>query len=200
MANHYILGIGHPITESEDTEPPAVYQRDANGNVMGLVQPSGSTLPLVLTLASTGVIASVTGTVSETALRTIPIPDGAMGANSRLVIKPVWQYTNSANNKIIAVKIGASLGGATTYYTRTRTTSNAEMPLIEIVNRGAVNSQVILYGQSGGYAVAQAANNITATYDFATASTNIYVTGTLANTGETIQLDSLWVDIVNPYQ
>lgn len=41
MANHYILGIGHPVTESEETAPPAVYATDTSGNVTGLVGPDG---------------------------------------------------------------------------------------------------------------------------------------------------------------
>lgn len=176
----------------------AYISTDDNGNVTGLVGPGG-TYAVLLTLICTAAPVSVTGTTDKTVLRTVAIPDGAMGANSILRIRPIWNYTNSANNKSIGVGIGTAPASVTNIYARTRTTTAADLPLIELQNRNNVASQIIRYSQAGTYTTATSSANATSTINFSTSGMNLYIYGTLTNTGETITLESVHVEIINPY-
>lgn len=155
--------------------------------------------PAVITLASTGVITTVTGTTAETALYTVAIPDGIMGPNSAMRIEPVWSFTNSVNNKIIRIRIGATIAGSFVHE-RTRTAASLESPLIVLANRGVRNVQANSYTAVGNYV-----NNSTGVVgalgvDFAAAGLNLYVTGQLANTSESISMEALMVSVLNPYR
>jgi hypothetical protein len=155
--------------------------------------------PAVITLASTGVITTVTGTTAETALYTVAIPNGIMGPNSAMRIEPAWSYTNSSNSKSLRLRIGATMAGPIVY-DRTRNTSSLESPLIVLINRGVQNVQVNVYAPTGSYG--NNAPNFVGTnaFDFAAAGLNFYVTGQLTNTGESISLEALMVSVLNPYR
>lgn len=149
-------------------------------------------------LFDSAVAVALTGTLTKTALATVDVPAGVMGPNSTLRVLPVWSYTNSANNKVIGVEVGTAMPG-TTIYMRTRTTTAGEMPLIEVKNRGVKSSQINKYSSGSSYSTAQAAAPSTHTIDFNQA-TKVFVYGTLANVGETITLESLLVEVLNPYK
>ena len=149
-------------------------------------------------LFDSAVAVAVTGTLTKTVLATVGVPAGVMGPNSTLRVLPVWSYTNSANNKVFGVEVGTAMPG-TTIYMRTRTTTASEMPLIEVQNRGAKSSQISKYAATSSYATAQASPPTTHTIDFNVAQ-NVFVYGQLANVGETIALEALRVEIVNPYK
>lgn len=148
-------------------------------------------------IGQSGVPSSVTGTADETVLFSCYVPPTLIGPNSRIEIRPSWNYTNSANNKVLAVKVGTSLGGATTLYTRTRTTSNAESPLIVQQMRGSLASQTRPYSGTGSYTTSVGTAPETGTIDYSLGQT-IYITGDLANTGETITLESVQIKICGP--
>jgi len=143
-------------------------------------------------LAQSAVAASVTGTLTETVLATIPIPAGAMGVNGMLRVTALWSYTNSANTKTARYRLsGQSLGFVAV------TTSSSSKTQAEIANRGALNSQV-----SGvGALVLPFTNSASAVQTFAidmSVSQNITLTGLLTNVGETITLESYTVELLNP--
>lgn len=147
-------------------------------------------------LAQSGVASSVTGTTSETTLLSVYVPPALLGPNSRIEIRPTWSYTNSANNKTFAVKAGLTLGAATTIYSRTRTTSAGEMPLIAIQMRGSLTTQLTPYSPAGNYSINTTAASVI-TVDFS-AGVFLFFSATLANTGETITLDAVQVKICGP--
>lgn len=139
-------------------------------------------------LGRSGVASSVTGTVSETALATVVVPAGAMGLNGGLLVKSAWNYTNSANNKVLRVRFGAGLAG-TAIYQSTLTTTASLSDERRIRNRNNASSQVssLAAATNGGFGTSTAAMT-TAAINTAAAA-DVVLSGTLANTGETITLE-----------
>ena len=140
--------------------------------------------------AATGM--SVTGTTSETTLASIVIPAGLLGVNGVLRITSLWTYTNSVNNKTLKVNFGG-----TTWFNQAQTTTASAQSMTIIRNRGVVNSQVGYAISAGSAFGSTSVANPTAAID-TTASQTITITGTLANTGETITLESYIVELLNP--
>lgn len=91
---------------------------------------------------SRGAHADFTGTGSdaETVLATIPIKGGTLHKDGRLNVKAFFTVTNSANDKIIKVRLGGISGDV--MYTKTATTVDMVDFDLEIANRGVANSQV----------------------------------------------------------
>lgn len=152
-------------------------------------------------LQTSGVKVNLTGTTTTTLLATVALPDGIMGPNSALQIEPAFNWTSSANNKTITISVGQTLGGATTIFTRTRTTTG-DLPLIRMINRGVQNSQIEVFSGLGTYGT-NSANFLvenTRTVDFSQNTLNIYITGTLVNSSESIDLNALMVSVINAYR
>ena len=143
-------------------------------------------------LAASGASASHTGDTNETALATVTVPAGAMGANGALRITALWSYTNSANTKIFRCRFGNGLSG-TAFINTTATTTAASRLFTTIQNRNATNSQIA--GSAGGNFTATTTANVTGTID-TTASQSVTLSGLLASSGETITLESYVVELL----
>jgi len=152
----------------------------------------GIGLPASGVLKQSAVPASVTGTVSETTLATIAVPAGAMGLNGAIQIISRWTFNNTANNKTLRVKFAGTdfLG-----YSATNSATGEILTIIQ--NRGVANSQIGDRLAVSGALGTTTANWVTSAID-TTVSQNITLTATLANTGETITLESYQVQILNP--
>lgn len=150
-----------------------------------------------LLLAQTAVAVPHTGDTSKTLLYSVDIPANLLGPSSSLEIRPYWSYTNSANNKLCIVEIGPNSGSTVVPWTRTRTTSEGEGPHILLMNRGALNSQIMVHSSTGDAGTAFGAAYATYAIDFSVQNT-IFVYGTLANSGETITLEALRVAVHGP--
>lgn len=156
----------------------------------GLLIPRG---PQILLVDATPASCSSTGV--DEVLSSVVIPAGLLGPNAILRIEPAWIFSNSANAKIVSVKTA----GGVTLFSRTRTTSASETPLIVAVNRGAVNSQVYPYaGPTNGTAGYQSAGSIatleTTAIDFS-ASQTINIIGQRGNGADTLRLDYVMVSV-----
>lgn len=143
-------------------------------------------------LGMSAVAASVSSGTAEVTLATISVPANALGANGRLRITTTWSYTNSANNKTMRVKFGA-----TTFVSVVTTTTAALRHQIDISNVNATNSQkgfvtglATAFGESSS-ALQTGANDTTAALD-------ILITGQPATGGETITLESYLVELIRP--
>jgi len=151
--------------------------------------------PIRILGASAATGASVTGTVTETALATITVPAGAMGLNGIIRVTPLFSYTNSANNKTLRVRLGGIGGPA--FLSNAATTTLLAQPIVLIRNRGVANSQV-------GFTAATFSSVGITTGALATgsvdtsAATTVVISGQLANTGETITLESYLVELIVP--
>lgn len=143
-------------------------------------------------LAQSAVAASVTGTTSETALATIVVPAGAMGANGAVRITTLWSHTNSANNKLLRIRFGGASG--TSYLGNNLTTTATLNHVLVISNRNAANSQI------GGYASATPIGSSTGAAITSSADTSldtsIVISGQLADSGETITLERYVVEVL----
>lgn len=130
---------------------------------------------------------AVTGTVNETTLATVTIPAGVMGISGGIEIRTVWSVTNSANAKTLRVRFG---GGAGTAYVSIGVTTSATVSDIHrIRNRGAANSQVSSFASAAGSFTTTGGAIVTSSVD-TTAAVDVVITGQLANSGETITLES----------
>lgn len=140
-------------------------------------------------LAADAVAASVTGTTAETTLATVTLPAGIMGTKGILMIDLVWSFTNSANAKIMRVRLGTAQ-----MMSRSVTDSVMERDIITIQNRGAANSQVGGHANHAGMVGTVAAAAFTGTVNTAVAQT-ITFDATLALTTETITLERYFVEV-----
>lgn len=146
-------------------------------------------------LQQSAAAAALTGTTTETALATISIPGNAMGANGSIVIHSSWSHTNSANNKNARARIGGISGTVFMNYTDTTTATLTD--LRHIANRNATNSQAVSAsngGATGGFGAS--ASTLSAPAQDTTANFDIVLTGQLANSGETITLESYRAELI----
>lgn len=134
---------------------------------------------------------SVTGTTTETTLASVSVPAGAMGPNGVLRVTSLWKYPNSANNKTLKVQMGG-----VNFVNVVPTTTNSFQAITTIANRNAANSQVSPSSSAAadGAMGTEGANPTTGAVDTAAAQTLTFK-ATLANTGETITLESYLVEL-----
>jgi hypothetical protein len=143
----------------------------------------------VRVLAAAGTAIPHTGTVAKTTLATITVPP--MGPNDRLRISTLWSMTNSANNKTFSIDLAG-----TNFMAVVHTASTTFKDTREIVNRGSSASQVCFPAAAAG---ANNTGSAVSTGTVATSSaTALTLSGTLANTGETITLEAYTVELIKP--
>lgn len=136
---------------------------------------------------------SVTGTTSETALRTTTIPANLLGINGGIYAMMTATQTNSGNNKTLRLRLGGISG--TAFYNLAQSTISQWSSVCRFRNAGAANSQ-----QSGSNPGATAGLGalalayVTGAVD-TTAAQDVVVSGELATSGETFSLREydLWV-------
>lgn len=138
-------------------------------------------------LAKSSVAASHTGNTTETTLATVSIPAGAMGPNGRVRITSLWSATNNANNKSMRHKFGG-----TNYFAQNMSTQQGWRHETEIANRNAANSQV---GNTSNVFGSQAAAPNTSAVD-TTSAVTVLITGQLANSADTVTLESYRVEVL----
>lgn len=139
---------------------------------------------------STNASVSVTGTVDQTELGTVTLPGGLVSANGILEISSFWTMTNSANNKIIKIKLGQTsdpVTGGSSFVNRTETTISIHQYLCILRCSNSLNVQKAISSTISTGLGSTTASNFTNTYDLST-DKKIFFTGQLANTGETITL------------
>lgn len=163
---------------------------EADGLVPGYVpNAAGSTVSTVL--GQSAIAQSVTGTVTETTLASLNIPGGMMGPSGVLRITALFTVTNSANNKTLQVKLGG-----TSFFAPVLTTSASAQAVVFIRNRGVQNSQIAAAPTGTTFGIgASTVANVTGAVNTALTQPLI-ITGTLANTGETITLEGFAVEVL----
>ncbi|WP_276200310.1 glycosyl hydrolase family 28-related protein [Chelatococcus sp. XZ-Ab1] len=140
-------------------------------------------------IAQSAVAVSHTGDTSEAVLANIIVPANRMGKNGRLRVTAHWSCSNSANNKITRVRFGGSQAAAVT-----NTTVAQQKMQIEIANRNSLSSQIVsIPGSSAG--VGQTATSVTTLSIGTDADRSVALTAELANSGETVTLQSYVVEL-----
>lgn len=155
------------------------------------------TQPQVRILGASAVAVSCPADTSEDVLATIPMAAGIMGVNGVLRITSLWTVTNSANNKTLTVRCGASGSGLTgDIWGQTVQTTVAAMRMQnQIQNRNSAASQVLLSGVGTGGWGTTTAGVATSTRNTAVA-TDIVFTGQKASAGETLTLESYLIELI----
>jgi hypothetical protein len=132
-------------------------------------------------LSSSAVSASCMTTGMDETLASFTIPGGLLGVNSILQIEPLWTFGSSTNNKILKVKIAGA-----TVYSATRTTSSKEGPLVVLMNRNSLSSQIQPY--DNGYVTAGSGTPATYAIDFST-NVTVQITGQRASSSDALTLE-----------
>lgn len=140
-------------------------------------------------LAQSAVPASVTNTVQETVLATIPIPAGALGSNGAIRISAMWTGTSSSNGKVTRARLGGvSIWGVNL------TNQGSEFALSVTANRNNVASQITTPTVGPGTST----NAFVLTSVDTSADVTLTLTGTLSNASETLTLESYCVEVITP--
>lgn len=143
---------------------------------------------VILGMSAVAVVCPVDA--NEDILATIAVPAGLLGPNGYLRATTGWSMTNSANNKTLRLKLGATL-----IWSSVQTTVASLSQMSVIANRGAANSQVSPTQASLGgstFGVSTGALS-TAAIDTA-AGTSVVVTGQKVTAGETLTLESYLIE------
>ena len=143
-------------------------------------------------LGSSAIAVPLTGTTSETALATITIPAGAMGANGILRVSPLWSYTANANNKTLRCRLGGLAG--TIMSTLSVTTLGYLRQHYLIHNRNSAASQIA--GSAVGGTVTSSVANQTGTINTAAAQ-DLVISVQLADGADTVTLESYVVELLH---
>ena len=142
-------------------------------------------------LAASGVAVPHTGDTAETVLGTVAIPAGAIGPNGMIRVTTLWSVTNSANNKVLRARLGG-IGGTQFFSTTQTTVATYNDPVRLIQNRNSQSSQIGRGASTTG--AGSTAAVVTGTID-TSAAQDLVFTGTLANSGETVTLESFLVEL-----
>lgn len=153
-------GAGWYWTVMSSTTAGTVYNNVYSSGDPKLASPGYATAGTAISSGAT----SYTQSTSEVTALQFTVPGGSMGPNGRIETWWNGQNNNSANNKIYAYKLGGS-----TLWTRTRTTSTYENPLIATWNMGGNTLQNT--GDPAGPLTAQTSGNTQTTVNTALDST-----------------------------
>lgn len=140
-------------------------------------------------LAASAVAVPLTGTTDETALATIAIPAGAIGANGQLRITMHWSATNDASGKTIRVRLGGLAG--TALWTNNVTSSATARMQAYIANRNSAASQI---GSNISAFSTSSGGIVTATVNTALAQ-DLVISGQHADGTDTMTLESYSVEL-----
>ena len=158
---------------------------NALGSLIG-IEGGGVTYSLiqypVQLLKSSGTAVSSTTTGADDVLASYVIPAGTMGVNSQLQIEPCWDYTSSANNKILKVIVGGVV-----IFNRTRALFLRDAPLVVLMNKNSLTSQIAPYDNQPGYLAAMSNSSVSYAIDFSVDVT-VQITGKRTNAGDTLAL------------
>ena len=142
-------------------------------------------------LAASGAAVSHTGDTLEAVLATITVPAGAIGASGVLRITTVWTMTNNANTKTARLRFGGA--GGTIYSQVAGSTVPTVRIQAQIHNRNSAAAQVGFISTGPGFGFA-AGSLVTSAVD-TSAAADLVITGQLANSADTITLESILVEI-----
>jgi len=137
--------------------------------------------------------ANHTGTTAETALRTIAIPAGYIGANGILRVWSLWDVANSGNNKTLRIRLGGLAG--TAFMTTVLTTADIHADLRMIFNRANAALQIgpplTLAGGLGSLDSTIATGSVNTAV-----AVDLVFSAELANSGDTARLNAYSVEVL----
>ncbi len=147
-------------------------------------------------LCSSGAQHSTGSDITEDILATCAIPAGTLTANGCIVVDAIWNYTNSANNKVLKVHANTDAAtDGTPYLSTVVTTSSQFHTNTKLCGANSISSQV-----GGAQAGTYSANSGTVPTSSITTSGSwdIVLTGQKTSSVETLTLDEYQV-VVLPF-
>ncbi len=137
---------------------------------------------------------SYTGGTGKQTLTTLTIPaKHGLVAGSRILIGTLWSFTGANNNRRMQIALGATDFMDVT----AASTVLSEWRQIEIFVRTPASSQIaMLKGASTGWGTNTSAP--TSSSEDLSAGFTITVSGTLTNGSDSIAIEAIYVDIINP--
>lgn len=156
----------------------------------------GSTWGLVgglCVLAHSGVAVSAGAVTTEETLFSMTIPGGSMGPNGALRVTTLFTTTNSANNKTMRIKLGATAFAAQVG------TTNATFENIPqtIRNRGSEASQVT-FPTANAHTGTATGSAITTGTENTAIDLVLSITGQKATGAEVLTLESYTIELIRP--
>ncbi len=127
---------------------------------------------------------SVTGTTTETTLATFTIPANAMGANGFVEIQFAPTWTNSANAKIINIRLNGVM-----FWFAQQTTNSGLRAVVTVFNTNSATAQIGPAQTPNGLGVITAPSPTIGAINTA-ADVAVTITGTLASAADTISLQA----------
>jgi len=172
-----------------DTGPPGLQGQQGIQGERGI---PGDTTLKILDMSAQAI--SRTGSTAEGTLKSITIPANWMGIDGGVRLTAYFSMPSSANNKTFRVRFSGAAG--TIFASEVYTTSVTAKLVVEIKNRGAKNTQ--LGGPIDLHFTGASSSAIIATAVDTSVDTTLVITGQLANSGETIKLESYMVELMQP--
>jgi hypothetical protein len=134
-----------------------------------------------------------TGTTSETAIVTLPLPASTLGTDGIIRVRTFWTVTNSANVKTARVRLGGLAG--TLMQTAPVTTNATMITETLIFNRASSASQYASgFANRGTDGLQQTTTVQTGTVNTAVAQ-DLVITAQLASAGESMTLEAYIIEI-----
>lgn len=196
MAGLYAADGSYNVTVVDGTAFVGVYAPDGSYNVtvinQATPQETARALSTWYVADASAAQVSLTGSTSETVLKTVTIPANSLGPNGVLNVTFFVSYPNNANTKTLRIRLGGIGGTIVLADAPTTTTSTRYNRTIQ--NRNSLTSQIAGTGGGGGYgssgsAILTSAINTANAFD-------LVITGQLADGADTLILESALVEIL----
>lgn len=132
----------------------------------------------------------LTGTTAETTLATCTLPGNTMGPNGQVeIVGALFSFTNNANTKTPRFKFGSL-----TFQSSASSGTAGQQIAGRVANRNATNAQVAFAGSGTGFGTSTSNAPVTSAID-TTANVDITITGQLANSADTMTLESYMIRV-----
>lgn len=140
-----------------------------------------------VTLAQSGAAIDMTGASTEQIMATYTLPGGLMTPWSQLEIIVLWSFTNSANTKILRVR----LSSADPYFYFAGTTTASVQNICVIRSNNSISAQKGFgIGTGGVSGLGSLSASLSAFNRNLANDSDIILTGQLANSSETITIEA----------
>lgn len=161
----------------------------------GVVASAASKIPKVLFCS--GVAASITGTTTETVLATYTLPANTLPANGVLRITTLWSSINNGNIKTAKIRFNGISGSV--LFTGVMTSRGVGQMITYIYANNSTSAQKWLGGTTFSDSAYGALNATMPTSSVNTTSNvDIVFTGQLTNSADTISIESIFIELIQP--
>ena len=156
-------------------------------------------VPVILKNTNATVTYTSSGSASETLITSYAVPIGAMGANGCLRITSRWSWTNSANNKLVIIRMGSAANtSGTAMFSATQTTTANGQDIRYVCNANSAASQVQTATSFGTTPTQPGTASAIKTSSVNTAAALFYIvfSATAATSSEVVNVDGILIELI----